>query len=57
MYRHIHLVSVPIQLKKLMLQGNVLTTLPRGLGHLSSLAVLSVGENHLQGIPEEVGEC
>lgn len=40
-----------------MLTNNQLTTLPRGIGHLTNLTHLGLGENLLQNLPEEIGEC
>lgn len=39
-----------------MLTNNQLTTLPRGIGHLTNLTHLGLGENLLQHLPEEIGE-
>jgi leucine-rich repeat protein SHOC2 len=36
-------------------QSNQLTSLPRAIGHLARLTYLSVGENNLSFIPEEIG--
>jgi len=44
-----------VQLRKLKLQGNRLTVLPRGLGHLENLTVLAVGENQMRDLPIEIG--
>lgn len=44
-----------IYLQKLVLTNNQLTTLPRGIGHLTNLTYLGLGENLLQHIPEEIG--
>lgn len=42
--------------QKLVLTNNQLTTLPRGIGHLTNLTHLGLGENLLQHLPEEIGE-
>ena len=39
-----------------MLTNNQLTTLPRGIGHLTNLTHLGLGENLLQHLPEEIGK-
>ena len=41
--------------QKLVLTNNQLTTLPRGIGHLTNLTHLGLGENLLQHLPEEIG--
>lgn len=43
-------------LKKLIVQSNQLTSLPRAIGHLSNLTVLNVGENNLTSLPGEIGK-
>lgn len=43
-------------LQKLVLTNNQLTTLPRGIGHLTNLTHLGLGENLLQHLPEEIGQ-
>lgn len=43
--------------QKLVLTNNQLTTLPRGIGHLTNLTHLGLGENLLQHLPEEIGWC
>ncbi len=42
--------------QKLVLTNNQLTTLPRGIGHLTNLTHLGLGENLLQHLPEEIGK-
>lgn len=44
-----------IRLQKLVLTNNQLNTLPRGIGHLTNLTYLGLGENLLQHLPEEIG--
>lgn len=44
-----------VYLQKLVLTNNQLTTLPRGIGHLTNLTYLGLGENLLQHLPEEIG--
>lgn len=41
--------------QKLVLTNNQLTTLPRGIGHLTNLTHLGLGENLLTHLPEEIG--
>uniref|UniRef100_A0A8C4QHQ8 Disease resistance R13L4/SHOC-2-like LRR domain-containing protein n=1 Tax=Eptatretus burgeri TaxID=7764 RepID=A0A8C4QHQ8_EPTBU len=41
--------------QKLVLTNNQLNSLPRGIGHLSNLTHLMVGENQLNHVPEEIG--
>ncbi len=43
------------ELKRLVLQTNSLTQLPRAIGQLSQLSYLSIGENLLSYLPEEIG--
>ncbi|MED6270687.1 hypothetical protein CHARACLAT_012983 [Characodon lateralis] len=49
------LLCFPVATKKLVLTNNQLTTLPRGIGHLTNLTHLGLGENLLQQLPEEIG--
>ena len=44
------------KLKKLIVQSNKLTYLPRTIGALENLVYLGAGENNLQSIPDELGE-
>lgn len=44
-----------IDLQKLVLQSNQMSTLPRAIGHLTNLVFLSIGENNLTYLPEEIG--
>lgn len=44
-----------VYLQKLVLTNNQLTILPRGIGHLTNLTYLGLGENLLQHLPEEIG--
>lgn len=43
------------ELKRLVLQNNQLTQIPRAIGHLNRLTYLSVGENNLTSLPDEIG--
>ncbi|KAJ8977693.1 hypothetical protein NQ317_005426 [Molorchus minor] len=43
------------ELQRLIIQSNQLTSLPRAIGHLTSLVFLSIGENNLAFLPEEIG--
>lgn len=48
-------MSILFYFQKLVLTNNQLTTLPRGIGHLTNLTHLGLGENLLQHLPEEIG--